>query len=294
MTAQHDRRQGRRRRRCGQRVAEAAADFAQQHGPRARASPPSWSARIRRAPSMSARRARRPPKRAWRASRTSLPADVARPSCSPWSTGSTPTTRSTASWSSCRCRRRSTQHAVIAAIDPAKDVDGFHPVNAGRLAIGPRRARALHAARLPASCSSDELGDLGGKDAVVDRPLEHRRQADGAAAARRELHRDHRPFAHPRPARCRAPRRHRRRRGRPPGDGPAATGSSPARRSSTSASTACRQTDGKRGWSATSTSTSASEVAGAITPVPGGVGPMTIAMLLRNTLVAAHRRAGLA
>ena len=37
----------------------------------------------------------------------------------------------------------------------------------------------------------------------------------------------------------------------------------------------------------------AAAVAGAITPVPGGVGPMTIAMLLRNTLVAAHRRAGL-
>jgi methylenetetrahydrofolate dehydrogenase (NADP+)/methenyltetrahydrofolate cyclohydrolase len=37
----------------------------------------------------------------------------------------------------------------------------------------------------------------------------------------------------------------------------------------------------------------ASKVAGAITPVPGGVGPMTIAMLMRNTLVAAHRRAGL-
>jgi methylenetetrahydrofolate dehydrogenase (NADP+)/methenyltetrahydrofolate cyclohydrolase len=34
----------------------------------------------------------------------------------------------------------------------------------------------------------------------------------------------------------------------------------------------------------------AAEVAGAITPVPGGVGPMTIACLLRNTLVAAHRR----
>ena len=39
---------------------------------------------------------------------------------------------------------------------------------------------------------------------------------------------------------------------------------------------------------------SAAAVAGAITPVPGGVGPMTIACLLRNTLVAAHRRAGLA
>ncbi len=37
---------------------------------------------------------------------------------------------------------------------------------------------------------------------------------------------------------------------------------------------------------------SASEVAGSITPVPGGVGPMTIACLLRNTLVAAQRRAG--
>jgi methylenetetrahydrofolate dehydrogenase (NADP+) / methenyltetrahydrofolate cyclohydrolase len=37
----------------------------------------------------------------------------------------------------------------------------------------------------------------------------------------------------------------------------------------------------------------AAEVAGAITPVPGGVGPMTIACLLRNTLVAACRRRGL-
>ena len=35
------------------------------------------------------------------------------------------------------------------------------------------------------------------------------------------------------------------------------------------------------------------EVAGAITPVPGGVGPMTIAMLLRNTLIAARRQAGI-
>jgi methylenetetrahydrofolate dehydrogenase (NADP+)/methenyltetrahydrofolate cyclohydrolase len=39
---------------------------------------------------------------------------------------------------------------------------------------------------------------------------------------------------------------------------------------------------------------SAAEVAGAITPVPGGVGPMTIAVLLRNALVAAHRNAGVA
>ncbi|MBB6489360.1 5,10-methylene-tetrahydrofolate dehydrogenase/methenyl tetrahydrofolate cyclohydrolase, partial [Rhizobium lusitanum] len=36
----------------------------------------------------------------------------------------------------------------------------------------------------------------------------------------------------------------------------------------------------------------ASEVARAITPVPGGVGPMTIAMLMANTVIAAHRAAG--
>jgi methylenetetrahydrofolate dehydrogenase (NADP+)/methenyltetrahydrofolate cyclohydrolase len=37
----------------------------------------------------------------------------------------------------------------------------------------------------------------------------------------------------------------------------------------------------------------AEKVAGAITPVPGGVGPMTIAMLMVNTLVSAYRSAGL-
>jgi methylenetetrahydrofolate dehydrogenase (NADP+)/methenyltetrahydrofolate cyclohydrolase len=38
---------------------------------------------------------------------------------------------------------------------------------------------------------------------------------------------------------------------------------------------------------------SAAEVAGHITPVPGGVGPMTVAMLLRNTVIAAEKQAGL-
>ena len=37
----------------------------------------------------------------------------------------------------------------------------------------------------------------------------------------------------------------------------------------------------------------AAEVAGAITPVPGGVGPMTIACLLANTVTAACRQAGI-
>ncbi|KAA6483149.1 bifunctional methylenetetrahydrofolate dehydrogenase/methenyltetrahydrofolate cyclohydrolase, partial [Agrobacterium sp. ICMP 7243] len=38
--------------------------------------------------------------------------------------------------------------------------------------------------------------------------------------------------------------------------------------------------------------TEASDVAAVITPVPGGVGPMTIAMLMANTVIAAHRAAG--
>ncbi|MFS8111862.1 bifunctional methylenetetrahydrofolate dehydrogenase/methenyltetrahydrofolate cyclohydrolase, partial [Rhizobium jaguaris] len=38
--------------------------------------------------------------------------------------------------------------------------------------------------------------------------------------------------------------------------------------------------------------TEATEVASVITPVPGGVGPMTIAMLMANTSIAAHRAAG--
>ena len=36
----------------------------------------------------------------------------------------------------------------------------------------------------------------------------------------------------------------------------------------------------------------AAKVAGVITPVPGGVGPMTIAMLMANTVIAAYRKAG--
>ncbi len=40
---------------------------------------------------------------------------------------------------------------VLEAIDPAKDVDGFHPVNAGPAGGGPAGACGLHAARLPYS-----------------------------------------------------------------------------------------------------------------------------------------------
>ncbi len=63
---------------------------------------------------------------------------------------------------------------------PRKDVDGFHPVNAGRLASGLAGAGALHAARLrhageDGACLARRPRSGG------DRPLQHRRQAGGAA-----------------------------------------------------------------------------------------------------------------
>ena len=56
--------------------------------------------------------------------------------------------------------------AVIEAIDPAKDVDGFHPVNAGRLAVGEEGLVPC----TPLGCLmllKDRLGDLSGLEAVV-------------------------------------------------------------------------------------------------------------------------------
>ncbi len=123
-----------------------------------------------------------------------LPAYASQENCSRWSMSSTPTRRSTASSSSCRCRRRSTSAVVITRISPDKDVDGFHPVNAGRLAIGlngfvpctPLGCLMLLQARARRSLRHGSGGH---------RPLEYRRQADGAAAARAELHGDDRPFS---------------------------------------------------------------------------------------------------
>ena len=115
-------------------------------------------------------------------------------------------------------RRRSTPTRSLPAIDPDKDVDGFNPVNAGRLAIGlPGFVPCT-----PLGCLKllrAELGDLSRQGRSGGRPFEYRRQADGAAAAGRTLHRHHRPQPHPRPARALSAGRHRRRRGRAAGDG---------------------------------------------------------------------------
>ncbi|MBV9931574.1 MAG: bifunctional methylenetetrahydrofolate dehydrogenase/methenyltetrahydrofolate cyclohydrolase FolD [Alphaproteobacteria bacterium] len=181
--------------------------------------------------------------------------------------------------------------AVIDAIDPAKDVDGFHVVNAGKLAVGEEGLVSC----TPLGCLmllKDRLGDLSGLEAVVvgrsnivGKPmaqlllrenctvtLAHSRTRDLAAVVRRA---DILVAAVGRPELIR-------------GDWlkPGATVIDVGMNRLTDA-------DGKTKLLGDVAFAEAREVAAAITPVPGGVGPMTIAVLLRNTLAAACAREGL-
>ncbi len=96
-----------------------------------------------------------------------LPAETsARRTSSRSSPSSTPTTRSTGSSCSCRSRRTSTRRGSRTPSRRAKDVDGFHPVNAGNLYLG----TPLHVPATPAGCMAllAEYGvDPAGKEAVV-------------------------------------------------------------------------------------------------------------------------------
>jgi len=184
------------------------------------------------------------------------------------------------------------EKSVIEAIDPAKDVDGFHVVNAGKLAVGEDALVSC----TPLGCLmllKDRLGNLSGLDAVVigrsnivGKPMAqlllqesctvtiaHSRTKDLPEVVRRA---DIVVAAVGRPQMVK-------------GDWikPGATvidvGINRIPRE-----------DGKTRLVGDVDFESAKEVAGAITPVPGGVGPMTIAVLLRNTLLAAYARAGIA
>ena len=182
-------------------------------------------------------------------------------------------------------------HKVIAAIDPAKDVDGFHPVNAGRLSSGlPALAPCtpLGCVRLAKSVHESVSGleaVVIGRSNIVGKPLAQLLLAENATVT--IAHSKTRDLA----AVCaRAdlvfaavgkPEMVRRDWVKPgavvidvginrvPGDA------------------------GKSRIVGDVAFAEVSEVAGAITPVPGGVGPMTIAYLLANTLRAACTRAGL-
>lgn len=179
------------------------------------------------------------------------------------------------------------EQSVITRILPTKDVDGFHPENAGRLATGlPGFVPCT-----PLGCLlllRDVLGDLSGKDAVVigrsnivGKPMAQLLIADS----------------------CTVTVAHSRTRDLPDvvrrADIVVAAVGRPQmvtgdwlKPGATVIDVGINRTDA--GLVGDVDFASASAVAGAITPVPGGVGPMTIACLLRNTLIAAHRNAGLA
>jgi len=182
--------------------------------------------------------------------------------------------------------------AVINAIDPDKDVDGFHVVNAGRLATGGRGLVPC----TPLGCLlllRDRLGDLSGKRAIVlgrsnivGKPmallllgesctvtLAHSRTSDLAAECRRA---EIVVAAVGKPEMVR-------------GDwiAPGATVIDVG-------INRIELPGGKTRLVGDVAFAEALPHAGAITPVPGGVGPMTIACLLKNTLTATCRQRGIA
>ena len=177
--------------------------------------------------------------------------------------------------------------AVISTIDPDKDVDGLHVVNAGRLASGlPGLVSCT-----PLGCMmliEDQLGDVSGKSAVVigrsilvGKPvaqlllaanctvtIAHSRTVDLADVVRRA---DIVVAAVGRPEMVKAD-------WIKPGACVIDVG----------INRGAKESGGKLIGDVAFAAVSA--VAGSITPVPGGVGPMTIACLLKNTLTAAQRR----
>ena len=185
------------------------------------------------------------------------------------------------------------EQKVIATINPDKDVDGFHVVNAGRLAVG----QPGFVPCTPLGCVmllKDRLGSLSGLDAVVI----GRSNIVGKPMAQLLLAES-----------CTVTVAHSRTKNLP----------EVVRRADIVVAAVGRPEMVKADWIKPGATVidvginrvpgaeegktrlvgdvdfaGASTVAGAITPVPGGVGPMTIAVLLRNTLVAAHRNAGVA
>ncbi len=176
---------------------------------------------------------------------------------------------------------------ILDAILPAKDVDGFHPENVGLMQQG--RPRFLPCTPAGVMRMLQGLQHRDRRHARRgDRSQRHRRQAHGGVAGTegRRCDGDALPQSHRRHPVLLPRSRHPRRRTRHPAVRARATGSSRAPWSSTSASTASATS-----WWVTSITCRPRQVASAITPVPGGVGPMTIAMLLANTLQAATKLA---
>jgi len=181
---------------------------------------------------------------------------------------------------------------VIAAIDPAKDVDGLHVVNAGRLVSGWDKAMVPCT---PLGCMkllTDRLGDLGGLNAtvvgrsnLVGKPIMLLlMQANCTVTVAHSRTRNLAEVCRGADILVAAVGRPNMIRGEwiKPGATVIDVGINRV-----------AAEDGTSRLVGDVAFDEAMDVAGAITPVPGGVGPMTIAMLLSNTLVAACRQRGL-
>lgn len=181
---------------------------------------------------------------------------------------------------------------VIEAIDPAKDVDGFHPINVGRLSAGERSLVPC----TPAGCiilAKSVQSNLRGLEAVVI----GRSNIVGKPVAQLLLRED-----------CTVTIAHSRTRDLPGvvrrADLVIAAVGRPEmvrgdwiKPGAIVIDVGINRVEGRDGKSRLVGDVAyeeAAQVAGAITPVPGGVGPMTIACLLKNTVEAARElvRAG--
>jgi methylenetetrahydrofolate dehydrogenase (NADP+)/methenyltetrahydrofolate cyclohydrolase len=180
---------------------------------------------------------------------------------------------------------------VIEAIDPAKDVDGFHPLNAGRLASGLPGlvpctplgcivlAKAVHA-----SLAGLEAVVIG-RSNIVGKPVAHLLLRENATVTIAHSHtRDLMAVCQRADLLIAAMGRPEMVRGNwiKPGATVLDVGINRV-----------AGVDGKSRLVGDVMYAEASQIAGAITPVPGGVGPMTIACLLFNTLQAACMQNGL-
>ena len=174
---------------------------------------------------------------------------------------------------------------VLNAIDPAKDVDGFHPMNAGRLSTGLPALTpgtplgCIHLAKSVHRSLEGMEAVVVGRSNIVGKPLAQLLLNENATVT--VAHSKTRDL----PAVCRRADLLFAAVGRPEmvrGDWirPGATVIDVGINRITGA-------DGKNRIVGDVAYAEAAEIAGAITPVPGGVGPMTIACLLVNTVRAA-------
>ncbi len=174
------------------------------------------------------------------------------------------------------------EQRALDAVDPAKDVDGFHPVNAGRLFLGQEGLVAATPTGIMTLLEEYDVPLVGaravvvGRSIIVGKPVALLLLAQHATVT----------ICHSRTVDLAAHTRE--------GDvlvvavgQPGLISPDMVKEGATVIDVGMNRTpDGLRG----DVDPAVAERAGLLTPVPGGVGPMTIASLLRNTVKAARRR----